>query len=106
MRRPNARARTPSHSSRAFSSTPFALGLAYSKALGFGEPDAQTLKNAGTLIRKYGAEWSIGITDVADVAVKVEELVWLVTLLYGVGGLKPGKSFRADFVTYALSVPS
>lgn len=82
-------------------STPLAPGVVCSKAPGFSEPNAQTLKNTGTLIRKYAMEWSIDTMDIADVVAKVKELVWLVTVLYGVGGLQLGKSFLVDFVTYA-----
>jgi len=69
---------------------------------------AQTLDRRGDLILKYVYQWSVDTADPADVKAKVEDLSWLVTLIYGVGGLQPGrgKDFKANFFTMHLVTSS
>lgn len=45
----------------------------------------------------YAKRWTVNTTSPADVQGKLEELVWLVTLIYGVGGWKKDVGFEADF---------
>lgn len=77
-----------------------APGVACAGAARGEGPYFETLENTGALIQKYGAEWCVDGTDAESVREKVEELSWLITLLYGVGGLQPDKAFHADFYTY------
>ena len=56
---------------------------------------ADTLKSSGELIRSYTATWTVNSPE--EVEAKVEELAWLATLLYGLGGFREGHEFRADF---------
>ncbi|KAF7416276.1 hypothetical protein PC9H_002541 [Pleurotus ostreatus] len=45
----------------------------------------------------YAKRWVVDTASTADVQKKLEELVWLVTLIYGVGGWKRDAGFEADF---------
>ncbi|CUA72972.1 Oxidoreductase AflY [Rhizoctonia solani] len=70
----------------------------------------EVLRNVGGIIREYAALWTIK-EDEKEIQERVEELNWLVTLLFGVGGWKKDRAFRADFflvhlVTSNLFLPS
>ncbi|CAE6505590.1 unnamed protein product, partial [Rhizoctonia solani] len=70
----------------------------------------ETLKNVGTIIREYAILWTIEENE-KDIWERVEELNWFVTLIFGVGGWKKDRAFRADFflvhlVTSNLFLPS
>jgi len=70
---------------------------------------SDTLKSRGKLIAEYGRKWVIK-EDENHICSKVEEVSWLVTLLFGLGGWREGHRFRADFflmhcVTSSLFVP-
>ena len=58
----------------------------------------ETLQNGGKLIWKYAEEWTIDGSSNDDVRVKLEELSWIATLIYGIGGFQPGQGFKANFV--------
>ncbi|CAE6416500.1 unnamed protein product [Rhizoctonia solani] len=58
----------------------------------FGE----VAKNSGGILRDYASLWTVS-EDEKDIKDRVEELHWLVTLLFGVGGWENGRRFRADF---------
>lgn len=60
-------------------------------------PLQEVLDKKGELIRKYAGLWTVNTEDKEEVKEKVEELSWLVTVLYGVSGLEKGKEFKADF---------
>lgn len=62
-------------------------------------PMMDVLGKRGDLIRKYAEQWTVNTNDKAEVKAKVVELLYLVTLLYGVAGLQEGKDFSADFFT-------
>ncbi|EUC53970.1 DUF4243 family protein, partial [Rhizoctonia solani AG-3 Rhs1AP] len=70
----------------------------------------ETLKNVGAIIREYATLWTIKENE-KDIRERVEELNWFVTLIFGVGGWKKDRAFRADFflvhlVTSNLFLPS
>lgn len=58
----------------------------------------ETLEKAGEKILQYAQEWTINTEDKMELESKLEEIGWLATIMYGVGGLQPGKGFNADFV--------
>ncbi|EJD01363.1 uncharacterized protein FOMMEDRAFT_111131 [Fomitiporia mediterranea MF3/22] len=69
-------------------------------------PMMEVLGKRGELIRKYAEQWTVNMNDKAEVKAKVDELSFLVTLLYGVAGLQEGKDFNADFFTMHLVTSS
>ena len=76
-----------------------------------GFPLDSVLRNRGVLIKKYADLWEVDGDDDDEVKDKIEELVWVVTLLYGVGGWSEGKEgkeggeFVADFFMYVNNFP-
>jgi len=71
----------------------------------------ELLKIHGDTIREYGEMWSIDTSDPKNVEEYIEQLIWMNTIIYGVGGWKKGEQFNADFftmhlVTSVLFVPS
>lgn len=62
-------------------------------------PMTEVLEKRGELIRKYAEQWVVNTHDKTEVQSKVDELLFLMTLLYGVTGFQEGKSFKADFFT-------
>ena len=58
---------------------------------------AETVQNGGKLIWKYVEEWNLDVNDEKNLKSKLEELSWLATLIYGVGGFQVGKEFKANF---------
>ncbi|KAH8115154.1 hypothetical protein DFH11DRAFT_1688725 [Phellopilus nigrolimitatus] len=69
-------------------------------------PLEEVLSKRGELIRKYADEWMVGVNNKEDISAKVDELLFVVTLLYGVSGLQDGKKFKADFFTMHLVTSS
>ena len=58
-----------------------------------------------TAVREYAEQWTIDLNQPGEVERKMEELVWLSSLAYGVGGSTPN-DFQPDFylcVTSALT---
>jgi len=75
-----------------------------------GGYNATVTKHGATLI-KHMKDWHVDPTNQRDIEQKIEELSWLNTLIYAVGGSQPGKPFNADFslmhmVTSSLFLPS
>jgi len=52
------------------------------------------VQKRGKELYDYCNEWNFTPEEVPN---KLEELAWISSLLYGVGGWRPGKTFRADF---------
>ncbi|OCH85390.1 hypothetical protein OBBRIDRAFT_739946 [Obba rivulosa] len=94
-----------------------------SSAIGLPIPEEEhdheltrTERVVGDLLVKYVQEWTVDGTDERDVARKIEELSWIVVLLYGVGGwggrtMSDTGKFNADFflmhlVTSSIFLPS
>jgi hypothetical protein len=48
-------------------------------------------------IRKYASEWSYNSLDPKEVERKIEELIWMNTVIYGIGGWSKDKHYHADF---------
>lgn len=59
----------------------------------------ETIKRRGHIIREYAEMWDVDASSPAAVSRRVEEIAWVVTLIYGVGGWRKGKPFKADFFT-------
>lgn len=60
----------------------------------------ENLDNSAETIIKYVDEW---IVDEENLQEKVKELIWLCSLIYGVGGFEGSdKPFNADFFKYVL----
>lgn len=55
----------------------------------------QTCKNAGSKIYDYAKRWRV--ESDREIPEKIEELAWLATLVYGLGGWRKGHDFRSDF---------
>jgi hypothetical protein len=55
-----------------------------------------TMNSAGDIIREYASLWTVSENE-KEIQERVEELAWFVTLLFGAGGWKKGRDFRADF---------
>ncbi|KAG0704109.1 hypothetical protein DFH29DRAFT_802401 [Suillus ampliporus] len=73
------------------------------------------VSSQGEALRTYAEMWDFGVANKDDVAKAVEELAWLNSIIYGVGGVtgrkNNKKAFNADFflmhlVTSALFIPS
>ena len=61
-------------------------------------PFAETLENVGNVIREYAKQWIVPADgDAATLRGKIEELQWLATIIFGVGGWKESYKFRSDF---------
>ncbi|KAG8924905.1 hypothetical protein FRC01_010911 [Tulasnella sp. 417] len=54
-----------------------------------------TMKSSGDKIREYAKLWQVNSDR--EVPAKLEEVAWLSTLVYGLGGWRKGKPFRSDF---------
>lgn len=53
----------------------------------------------GDALVKYAEEWKLNISDPNDLKAKIEELVWMNAIIYGIGGWNEGDDFKADFFT-------
>jgi Questin oxidase-like len=60
-------------------------------------------KRLGPKILKYAEQWSLDASDPKDVERKIEELIWMNTLNYGIGGWHKANGFKADFFLYVLN---
>ncbi|KAG8924906.1 hypothetical protein FRC01_010912 [Tulasnella sp. 417] len=63
-----------------------------------------TMSSSGDKIREYAKMWRVDSDR--EVPEKLEEVAWLVTLLYGLGGWRKGKPFRSDFFLLHLVTSS
>jgi len=61
------------------------------------------IKEHGHIVEEYAALWDADTSTSAEVTKRIEELAWVVALVYGVGGFKKGKPFTADFFMYAFA---
>ncbi|KAF9219897.1 hypothetical protein BS17DRAFT_788621 [Gyrodon lividus] len=80
-------------------------------ARGFMGQFVDTLAEHGTEIRRYAEQWTIDLTKLGEVERKMEELIWVNSVVYGVGGFDEEKGFKSDFflmhmVTSSLFLPS
>ncbi|KIK95047.1 hypothetical protein PAXRUDRAFT_25666 [Paxillus rubicundulus Ve08.2h10] len=70
-----------------------------------------TLTEYGTEIRRHADQWTVDLGRPGEIERKMEELVWVSSILYGVGGFNEEKGLRSDFflmhmVTSSLFLPS
>lgn len=70
---------------------------------GFHLPTVLLSSKRGNKILAYAEMWLVNGEDEDDVKKKLEELVWVATLLYGVSGYQGGKDFKSDFFLYAIT---
>jgi len=78
--------------------------------------DKQVPASLRELICEYAMDWSVDGRNAEQVQAKIEELSWMATLIYGIGGwggrsTSPGGNLNADFflmhqVTSALFLPA
>jgi hypothetical protein len=54
----------------------------------------------GKRILEYAELWTLDTSDAKDVEHKIEELIWMNTLIYGIGGWSKTGGFKADFFLY------
>ena len=69
------------------------------------------LEKYGAVIGEYVKMWKVDVTSDTGISNAVEELSWVNTMIYGVGGHLSSQEFRADFVlmhlvTSSLFLPS
>ncbi|KAF8551785.1 hypothetical protein OG21DRAFT_1512319 [Imleria badia] len=74
------------------------------------DPFSEILAEYSPTIKGHAEQWSVDLNQTGEVERKMEELVWLSSLIYGVGGLTPN-GFKSDFflmhmVTSSLFLPS
>ncbi|KAF9235890.1 hypothetical protein BU15DRAFT_64441 [Melanogaster broomeanus] len=65
---------------------------------------ADTIAVLGTVIRRYAEMWTVDLTKPGEIERKMEELIWVSSVTYGVGGFDDGKAFKSDF--FLLFLPS
>ncbi|ELU35687.1 hypothetical protein AG1IA_10283 [Rhizoctonia solani AG-1 IA] len=72
--------------------------LAVGKACAQDSQDQITdiLNNEGKVIQEYASMWKTS-EDEKEIQERVEELAWLVALMFGIGGWKNDRQFKADF---------
>ncbi|ELU38606.1 hypothetical protein AG1IA_07374 [Rhizoctonia solani AG-1 IA] len=63
-----------------------------------------TINSVGDIIREYASLWKVS-EDEKEIQERVEELAWLVTLMFGIGGWKKDP-YRVHLVTSDLFIPS
>lgn len=71
---------------------------------------ADMMGNAGDIIKEYASLWTVSDNE-KEIQERVEELAWFVAVIFGMGGWKKDRDFRADFflvhlVTSDLFIPS
>lgn len=81
------------------------------KRLADGSILAQGLKEYGDIMRAYVAMWKVDFMSDTGIANAIEELSWMNSMIFGVGGHLSSQEFRADFVlmhllTSSLFLPS
>jgi len=69
------------------------------------------IKDHGHIIEEYASLWEADTSTSQAVSKCVEEISWVVSIIYGVGGYRKGKPFTADFfamhfVNASLFIPS
>ncbi|KIJ67232.1 hypothetical protein HYDPIDRAFT_107964 [Hydnomerulius pinastri MD-312] len=72
---------------------------------------AKILKEQGSIIQDYVNMWMFDISSADGIAEAVEELSWLNSTIYGIGGYSSNQPFNADFflmhlLTSSLFLPS
>ncbi|KAF8522286.1 hypothetical protein BU17DRAFT_44855 [Hysterangium stoloniferum] len=70
-----------------------------------------TIKEKGSLLLEYAQQWEADTSSSAAVSQRIEEMAWVVSIIYGIGGCRKDKPFKADFfamhlVTSSLFLPS
>ena len=62
----------------------------------FLNPFVKILDEYSPTIREHAEQWTVDLSRPGEVERKMEELVWLSSFVYGVGGLTPN-GFKSDF---------
>lgn len=66
---------------------------------GIRQTEGETASHSSTL-KKYAAEWSLDLSVPGEVERKIEEIVWMNSVIYGVGGWSKGQDYNADFILW------
>jgi hypothetical protein len=61
---------------------------------------ARVNQTHGDLILKYAEQWTLDTSDPKNLERKIEELIWMNTVIYSVGGWSKADGFKADFFLY------
>jgi hypothetical protein len=61
-----------------------------------------TMAQRGSLVREHVEQWDLDDDSSAAVNRRIEEMAWLVSIIYGVGGHRKDKPFKADFYMLVL----
>lgn len=76
--------------------------FSYIKRIEDGKILAQGLKEYGAIIREYVEMWKFDIISDIGIADTAEELSWVNSIIFGVGGHLSSQEFRADFLLVHL----
>jgi len=65
-----------------------------------------TIEERGSWVREYAQQWGCDTSTPAAVDQRIEEMAWVVSIIYGIGGCRKDKPFKADFFTMHLVTSS
>ena len=71
-------------------------GLSHTAHADFVEQFGEIIAQYSPFIKEHAEKWTVDLTQPGEIERKVEELIWLSSLLYGAGGLAPN-GFQSDF---------
>ncbi|GJJ12133.1 hypothetical protein Clacol_006374 [Clathrus columnatus] len=57
------------------------------------------IEKVGPILSEYALTWQADVTTSTATANSIEEVIWAVSAIYGIGGLRKDKPFKADFFT-------
>jgi len=69
------------------------------------KPMMTTLETQGDALHAFADEWISGMIDSSSMEKKIEEISWMNILIYGIGGWKESREFRADFPLLHIVTP-
>lgn len=59
------------------------------------------IEKLGSTIKEHALTWRADTSSPTATENSLEELIWAVSVVYGIGGFRKDKPFQADFFTYA-----
>lgn len=60
------------------------------------------VEELGSVIKEYALTWQADTTTPAATDSSLEELTWSISVIYGIGGFRKTRPFRADFFAYVF----
>ncbi|KAI6013231.1 hypothetical protein EDC04DRAFT_718557 [Pisolithus marmoratus] len=66
----------------------------------------QTVTEPAATIRGYATQWTVDVTKTGEIERKMEELIWLSSALYAIGGFDEVKGFTGEFLLTHLVTSS